>query len=92
MARNSNGGNGCFNVASAMDYMPVAQLRAVQLRRLRRIVRRAYEKVELFRQRMDERGLAPDDVRSLDDITGLPFTVKTDLRDTYPFGLFASET
>ena len=39
---------------------------------------------------MDERGLEPDDIRTLDDIARLPFTVKTDLRDTYPFGLFAS--
>ena len=91
MAKNSSDGNGCFNVVSAMDYMPVAQLRAVQLRRLRRIVRRAYEKVDLSRQRMDERGLTPSDIRSLDDITRLPFTVKTDLRDTYPFGLFAGD-
>jgi phenylacetate-CoA ligase len=46
--------------------------------------------VELFRKRMQERGLAPEDIRSLDDIAKMPFTVKTDLRDTYPFGLFAS--
>jgi len=91
MARNSNDRNGCFNVVSAMDYMPLTQLRAVQLRRLQRIVRRAYEKVELSRQRLDERGITPDDIRSLDDITKLPFTVKADLRDTYPFGLFAGD-
>ena len=54
------------------------------------MVRRAYDKVELFRTRMQERGLKPEDVRSLEDISRLPFTVKTDLRDTYPFGLFAS--
>ena len=45
---------------------------------------------EWFRSRMRERGLSPDDIRSIDDIGKLPFTVKTDLRDTYPFGLFAS--
>lgn len=78
-----------FHPASALDYVPVPQLRDLQLRRLRAVVRRSYESVELFRQRMSERGLAADDIQSLDDIARLPFTVKTDLRDTYPFGLFA---
>lgn len=78
-----------FHPASALDYVPVPQLRDLQLRRLRAVVRRSYESVELFRQRMSERGLAADDIQSLDDIARLPFTVKTDLRDAYPFGLFA---
>ncbi|MCX7591816.1 MAG: phenylacetate--CoA ligase [Kiritimatiellae bacterium] len=76
--------------ASAPDYMPVEQLRQLQLHRLKVMVRRAYEQVELFRKRMSERGITPGDLRTLDDIPKLPFTVKTDLRDTYPFGLFAS--
>ncbi|MGA2221183.1 MAG: phenylacetate--CoA ligase [Verrucomicrobiia bacterium] len=76
--------------ASAPDFQPIAKLRAVQLRRLQAMVTRAYDRVKLFRQRMDERGLKPADVRSLDDVRRLPFTVKADLRDTYPFGLFAS--
>ena len=46
--------------------------------------------MKLFRSRMDELGLAPEDIRSLDDVARLPFTQKSDLRDTYPFGLFAS--
>jgi len=79
-----------FHPASAPDYVPVPQLRSLQLERLRRIVRRAYDRVPLFRQRMVERKLGPDDVRTLDDLGRLPFTVKGDLRDTYPFGLFAS--
>ena len=53
-------------------------------------MRRSYEKVALFRERLDERGVTAADIRSLEDIAHLPFTVKTDLRDTYPFGLFAS--
>jgi len=65
-------------------------MRELQLARLQAIVRRAYERVPLFRERMHERGLSPEDVRTLDDLRLLPFTVKTDLRDTYPFGLFAS--
>jgi phenylacetate-CoA ligase len=81
---------GGFHPESAPDYLPEAQLRDVQLRRIRSIVRLAYERVELFRRRMDERKLKPSDVKSLADVAKLPFTVKTDLRDTYPFGLFAS--
>jgi len=79
-----------YHPASAPDYVPVPQLRGLQLERLKRIVRRAYDRVALFRGRMDERRLNPDDVRALEDLGRLPFTVKTDLRDTYPFGLFAS--
>ncbi len=81
---------GCFHPASAPDYLPLPQMRELQLRRLQAVVRRAYDKVQLFRSRLEERGLRPECVRSLDDIVHLPFTVKTDLRDTYPFGLFAS--
>ena len=76
--------------ANAPDYTPVGQLRDLQLKRLQAVVARAWHQVELFRSRMDERGLAPQDIRSLEDIGKLPFTVKSDLRDTYPFGLFAS--
>jgi phenylacetate-CoA ligase len=76
--------------ASAPDYAPVAQLRDLQLQRLQAVVARAWHQVELFRSRMDGRGLAPQHIRSLEDIGKLPFTVKSDLRDTYPFGLFAS--
>ena len=76
--------------ASEPDYLPVAELRKLQLQRLQAVVTRAWQHVKLFRERMDERGLTPDDVRSLDDIRKLPFTKKIDLRDTYPFGLIAS--
>jgi phenylacetate-CoA ligase len=79
-----------FHPASAPDFLPLEQLKSLQLQRLQGMVQRAFDNVPLFRQRMNERDLKPADVRSLDDITKLPFTVKTDLRDTYPFGLFAS--
>ncbi len=75
---------------SSHDYMKKDYLQALQLARLQKTVRRSYENVELFRTRMDERGLKPEDIRSLEDIRKLPFTMKTDLRDTYPYGLFAS--
>jgi phenylacetate-CoA ligase len=76
--------------ASVPDYTPVEELRELQLQRLQAVVTRAWQHVKLFRERMDERGLEPQDIRSLEDMTKLPFTVKSDLRDTYPFGLFAS--
>ncbi len=79
-----------FHPASAMDFLPLPRLRELQLERLRWIVQRTYDHVPLFRDRMRERGLTPADIRSLDDIVRLPFTTKSDLRDTYPFGLFAS--
>lgn len=75
---------------SAMDFLPPQRLREVQFMRLKAMVQRAYDRVPLFRQRMDERKLTPADLKTLDDIVKLPFTTKTDLRDTYPFGLFAS--
>jgi phenylacetate-CoA ligase len=79
-----------FHPASAPDYVPLAQMRQLQLQRLRAVVRRAYDRVELFRQRLDERNFPPDGLDTLADIRHLPFTTKADLRDTYPFGLFAS--
>ncbi|RPI17227.1 MAG: phenylacetate--CoA ligase [Acidobacteriales bacterium] len=79
-----------YHPASAPDYIPTPMLKKLQLERLQAIVRRAYDNVGLFRRQLDERGLAPSDMTCLDDISRLPFTVKHDLRDNYPFGLFAS--
>ena len=74
---------------SALDYVQKDYLRGLQLERLRKMVQHAYDHVELFNSRMKERNLVPADVKSLSDIAKLPFMVKADLRDTYPFGLFA---
>ncbi len=90
MSPNWNDAPGGFHPASAPDYLPREQLRQTQLQRLQAVVRRAFERQELFRRRMKEGGISPDDVKTLDDAARLPFTVKADLRDTYPFGLFAS--
>ena len=76
--------------ASAPDFLPLPQLRALQLQRLQATVQRAFDRVPLFRTRMEERNLTPASVRDLGDLSQLPFTVKTDLRDTYPYGLLAS--
>ncbi len=90
MSKHSNSSSRSFHPVSAPDFLPLRQLRDLQLQRLQYIVQRAYDNVNLFRKRMDEQGLKPADVRALENIAKLPFTVKTDLRDTYPFGLFAS--
>ena len=74
---------------SANDYMSETFLRELQLARLQNMVRHAYDNVALFRSRMDERNIKPEDIKTLKDISLLPFCVKTDLRDTYPFGLCA---
>ncbi len=79
-----------FHIESAADFLPLPQLRALQLQRLRAIVTRAYDRVQMFRQRCDERKWTPSNLHALGDLARLPFMVKADLRDTYPFGLFAS--
>jgi phenylacetate-CoA ligase len=81
---------GAFHPASAPDFVPLAQMRQLQLERLRAVVRRAYDRVAMFRRRLDERKFTPDMLVTLADIQHLPFTTKADLRDSYPFGLFAS--
>jgi phenylacetate-CoA ligase len=85
-----NDAAGGFHPASAPDFLPEPLLKEVQLRRLKAVVSRAYDKVALFRDRLDARGLTPASIERLEDVAKLPFTVKADLRDTYPFGLFAS--
>ncbi len=82
---------GQLNPVSAMDYLPVEKLRELQLQRMKATIKWAYERVELFRNRCQEARLTPDSLKELSDISKFPFTVKTDLRDTYPFGLFASD-
>ncbi|MEU7110591.1 phenylacetate--CoA ligase PaaK [Streptomyces sp. NPDC046182] len=66
-----------------------AELEALQLERLRSTLRHAYENVDFYRQSFDKAGIHPDDCRSLADLARFPFTAKTDLRDHYPFGMFA---
>ncbi|OQP17067.1 phenylacetate--CoA ligase family protein [Geobacillus zalihae] len=66
-----------------------SELEALQLERLRATAERVYERVPFYRQRFDEKGVKPDDIRTLEDVRKLPFTTKRDLRDHYPFGLLA---
>jgi len=78
-----------YRFEPAAETMPRAKLAALQLKRLRQTLKNAYDNVPLHRKRMRKIGIEPGDVKSLQDLTRLPFTVKGDLRDHYPFGMFA---
>ena len=71
------------------ETMPREQLVKLQSERLCEVVRRVYNNVPFYRAQFNEIGLKPEDIRSIDDIAKLPFTEKQDLRDNYPYGLFA---
>lgn len=73
----------------AAERLDREELRALQLERLRATLRHAYDNVELYRLKFDAAGVKPEDCRSLEDLARFPFTTKADLRDTYPFGMFA---
>ena len=66
-----------------------SEMEALQLKRLQETVTRVYDKVEPYRKKMDEAGVKPEDIQSLADLKKLPFITKQDMRDNYPFGLFA---
>ncbi|WP_349885683.1 phenylacetate--CoA ligase PaaK [Microbacterium sp. WHRI 7836] len=73
----------------AEERMSPDEIAALQLGRLQQTVRHAYANVPLYTRKFDEAGVHPDDIRTLDDVRLLPFTTKADLRETYPFGMFA---
>ncbi|NYF28807.1 MULTISPECIES: phenylacetate--CoA ligase PaaK [unclassified Microbacterium] len=73
----------------AEERMSRDEIAALQLGRLQQTVRHAYANVPLYTRKFDEAGVHPDDIRTLDDVRLLPFTTKADLRETYPFGMFA---
>lgn len=73
----------------AIETMPREQLKALQSERLVKQVKRMYARVPLFHERMDEKGLKPEDIHGVEDLSKLPFSYKKDLRDYYPYGLFA---
>ena len=66
-----------------------ADIKKLQLERLKKIVKRCYEQVPFYTKKFDEIGLKPEDIKTLDDVRRLPFTTADDLRENYPFGLFA---
>ncbi|KAA0259568.1 phenylacetate--CoA ligase [Deferribacter autotrophicus] len=71
------------------ETLPREALEALQLKRLQNLVERVYATVPFYRKKLDEAGVRPEQIKSLDDLKRLPFTTKQDLRDNYPFGLFA---
>ncbi len=73
-----------------IETLPRQGLEAIQLRRLQLLVERVYDRVPPYRAKMDAAGIKPADIRSLADLRHLPYTTKDDLRDNYPFGLFAT--
>src|SRR5246500_4875890 len=78
-----------FMFDRAAETMARDELEVLQLHRLKQTIARAYAKVPPFRRKLDAAGVRPDDLKTLADIARFPFTVKADLRDHYPFGLFA---
>ncbi|WP_423803275.1 phenylacetate--CoA ligase family protein, partial [Parageobacillus thermoglucosidasius] len=66
-----------------------AEMETLQLERLQQTVKRVYEHVPFYRQKLDEHGVKPEHIRTLNDVKKLPFTTKKDLREHYPFGLLA---
>ena len=72
-----------------IECMPREKMRALQSEKLKVLVNRVYHNTSFYRRKMDELGVKPSDIKSIDDIVKLPFTHKQDLRDNYPFGLFA---
>ena len=73
-----------------IETLPRQGMEAIQLRRLQLLVQRVHDRVRPYREKMDAAGIRPADIRSLADLRRLPFTTKDDLRDNYPFGLFAT--
>ncbi|HLP04407.1 MAG TPA: phenylacetate--CoA ligase, partial [Paludibacter sp.] len=72
-----------------IECMGREEMRSLQGERLKKLVNHVYANVPFYRKRMDEMGVKPAGISTIDDISRLPFTYKTDLRDNYPFGLFA---
>ena len=73
----------------AIEHASVDEIRNVQLERLKWTLKHAYDNVPHYRQKFDEAGVHPDDLKQLSDISKFPFTTKQDLRDNYPFKMFA---
>jgi phenylacetate-CoA ligase len=71
------------------ETMDIGEKKELQLRRLQKIVKTAYEKVPFYKKKFDDAKVKPEDIKNLKDIEKIPFTTKTDLREAYPFGMFA---
>lgn len=74
-----------------IETMPVEDIKSLQAEKLKKQVKRVYENVEYYRNLMDEKGVKPDDIKSLDDLSKLPLISKADLREAYPYGMLATD-
>lgn len=93
-----NNNSQCYNKCSEcywdedIETAPRSEIEALQSYRLSVTVRRVYENVPFYKNLFDKHGVKPEDIKSVKDLSKLPFTIKQDLRDTYPYGLFAVDT
>ncbi len=74
---------------TVLEKMPLEQLRALQNARLSSLVKRVYQTVPFYKKQFDDNGIHPEDIKTVEDLSKLPFTKKTDLRDNYPYQMFA---
>ena len=79
----------CFDPLHAIEKANLDELRSLQLQRLRQSLKHAYDNAPVYRAKFDGHGVHPDDLQALEDLAKFPFTSKSDLRDNYPFGMFA---
>lgn len=77
------------NVMEKIETVSVDELRSVQLQRMKKTLQQAYQNSPVYKKKFDDAGVHPDDLKSLGDLAKFPFTTKQDLRDNYPFGMFA---
>ncbi len=75
-----------------IETLPTEEIKKLQLQKLKLQVKHCYENSIFYRKKFDKIGLKPEDIRSLDDLKKIPFTVKSDLRDNYPFGMVAAKS
>ena len=78
---------GMFN--PEIEVLNADAIREIQEERFLKLVKYAYEHVPMYRERFQEKGVTPDDIKSLDDVSKMPFTYKDDLRAHYPYGILA---
>ncbi|MFC2166004.1 phenylacetate--CoA ligase family protein [Acidobacteriota bacterium] len=72
-----------------LETLEIEKLKSLQAEKVRRQIRYAYENIPFYKKKFDEKGLDPDDINSVEDVEKIPFTVKDDLRDHYPYGILA---
>lgn len=77
------------NAMEKIETASIDELRQLQLERMKKTLQHAYQNSPVYKKKFDEAGIHPDDFKTLDDLVKFPFTTKSDLRDNYPFGMFA---